>query len=61
MYTISGYRGDTGGTYIMHIFRLYKILNFFIQPDDDPYPFFNQTWLSVVKTTTMFVGELEFR
>jgi len=28
--------------------------------DDDAYVFFNQTWLSVVKTTTMFVGELEF-
>ncbi|XP_023328490.1 transient receptor potential cation channel protein painless isoform X2 [Eurytemora carolleeae] len=30
------------------------------EPEDDPYPFFNQTWLSLVKTSTMFVGELEF-
>jgi hypothetical protein len=28
--------------------------------DDDEYVFFNSTFLSVVKTLTMFVGELEF-
>ena len=28
---------------------------------DDDYVFFNKAWLSIVKTTTMFVGELEFR
>ncbi len=28
--------------------------------DDENYPFFNTVWLSVVKTFTMFVGELEF-
>jgi len=27
---------------------------------DDDYVFFNKAWLSLVKTTTMFVGELEF-
>ena len=100
MYTISEYRGDTGGRsilyedtgdtggrsilyqntagiqevevyyiriqggyrkYIHYIFRLNKIFYCFVQPEDDPYPFFNQTWLSLVKTSTMFVGELEFR
>jgi len=27
---------------------------------DDEYVFFNKAWLSLVKTTTMFIGELEF-
>jgi len=27
---------------------------------EDDYIFFNQVWLSLIKTTTMFVGELEF-
>ena len=27
---------------------------------EDEYVFFNKPWLSLVKTTTMFVGELEF-
>ena len=27
---------------------------------DDEYIFFNSPWLSLVKTSTMFVGELEF-
>jgi len=30
------------------------------EKDDDEYVFFNSTFLSVVKTLTMFVGELEF-
>merc|ERR1719410_380250 len=28
--------------------------------DDDKNPLFNKTWLSLVKTSAMFVGELEF-
>ena len=33
-----------------------------VEPDskEDEYVFFNKAWLSLVKTTTMFVGELEF-
>merc|ERR550532_622294 len=33
-----------------------------VDPDskEDEYVFFNKAWLSLVKTTTMFVGELEF-
>ena len=27
---------------------------------EDDYVYFNKAWLSIVKTTTMFVGELEF-
>ena len=27
---------------------------------EDDYIYFNKAWLSIVKTTTMFVGELEF-
>ena len=30
------------------------------QPDDDHYIYFDGPWTSLVKTTTMFVGELEF-
>ncbi len=29
-------------------------------PGEDDYKFFNKPWLSLVKTSTMFVGELEF-
>ena len=34
----------------------------FIRDDkeDDEYPFFNQAWHAMVKTTIMFVGEIEF-
>ena len=28
--------------------------------DEDSYPFFDQPFLALVKTSTMFVGELEF-
>ena len=28
--------------------------------EDDEYPFFNQPWHAFVKTTIMFVGEIEF-
>ena len=29
-------------------------------PGEDDYEFFNSPWLSLVKTSTMFVGEIEF-
>jgi len=28
--------------------------------EDEPYGFFDNPWLSLVKTSTMFVGEIEF-
>lgn len=31
-----------------------------VKPPEDEHGFFNKTWLSLVKTSTMFVGELEF-
>ena len=31
-----------------------------INEDDDSYPFFDQPLLALIKTSTMFVGELEF-
>ena len=30
------------------------------QAEEEEYPFFNGPWLSLVKVTTMFIGELEF-
>merc|ERR1719481_2488301 len=38
-------------------------LGFFIlleDQEDKEYPYFNKVWISLVKTTTMFIGELEF-
>ena len=29
-------------------------------PEEEPYGFFDTPWLSLVKTSTMFVGEIEF-
>lgn len=28
--------------------------------DDERYKFYNKPWLSLIKTSTMFMGELEF-
>ena len=30
------------------------------EPDNDENTFFNQVWLALVKTTIMFIGEIEF-
>ena len=31
-----------------------------VDPDEEEKPFFNQVWLTLVKTTIMFIGEIEF-
>merc|ERR1739844_742614 len=30
------------------------------EKEEDPYEFFDNPWLSLVKTSTMFIGEIEF-